>query len=154
MLITVLRVRWKLVRKSKLSFVKLDVVFDCRNQLVSVGEFMKIVHFGFENSPIALHRSVVYTMTDSGHTLPHSCLHQFVVERLVCILKSSVAVEQRTGIRIHCNSFVKGGKDKFIVVAVTNLVGKDPPVIQVEDSTQIEFLYFRSDIIFEFRHVC
>ena len=58
------------------------------------------------------------------------------------LLESSVAVEKRMHFRICAYRLVKRIEYKRIVVAVADLVRNDPSVIQIEDCTQIHFLYF------------
>ena len=75
-------------------------MLDCQSQIVTRSEFSQIVHFGFEDSPETLHRTVINTSADAGHTLTHIGGNEFGVKYLACVLKSSVAVKQRMSIRI------------------------------------------------------
>ena len=67
---------------------------------------MQIVHLRFQHPPEALHRAVVNAASYSGHTLPHFCSLQLVIESFAGILKSSVTMEQRMGtVQLVCGIF-------------------------------------------------
>ena len=57
------------------------------------------------------------------------------------------------GIRFAGHRFIKSIHDKWIVVVVSDLKCHDPPVIQVEDSAQVDLVDFHTDIVLELRHV-
>lgn len=118
----------------------MEITLDCRNQIVTRSKLSEIVHFGFENTPKSLHGTVVNASADARHTLPHIGSNQFALKDFARVLKSSVAVKQRMCIRIRLYRLVKCFKHKQVVVAVSDLVRNDSPVIQIKDCAQIYFL--------------
>lgn len=48
----------------------------------------------------------------------------------------------------------KGIKDENVVVVVTKGEGDNSPVVEIQNSTEVEFAYYGPDIVFEFRHIC
>ena len=55
---------------------------------------------------------------------------------------------------IGCNRFVQGIKYQRIIVAISDLIGNNPAIIQIQNSAEIDFMYFQSLVPFEFRYVC
>ena len=77
------------------------------------------------------------------------------MECLRCVLESSVAVENRMGIRICTHSSIKSIKNQFIIVTVAYHIGNQSAVTQIQNGTQVKFMYMiKSDPIFEFRNIC
>ena len=128
-----------------------DVFLYRRDEFSLTRKLAEIIHLGFQDSPPALHWSVVDASPNTGHTLYHSGIDKFLMKHLVGILKSSVTVEDRMSVRIQLDSFIKRGKYKMIVIAVTDLVCYDTSIIKVENRTQIQLLDDRTDIVFELR---
>ena len=96
---------------------------------------------------------IVNAVGYTGHTLCHSSLYEFVVERSACVLEASITVEQGMGIRVCLNSFVKGFVNKWIIIMLTEHIGHDTPVTEIQNGTQIEFMYLNALIPFEFCHI-
>ena len=62
-------------------------------------------------------------------------------------------MEQRVGIWVRLNSFVKGFVNEWIIIALTQHIGHDAPVTEIQNGTQIEFMYFHALIPFELCHI-
>ena len=75
------------------SVVKVYVIFNSGNKRIAARELFKIVHFGLQNAPPTLHRSVVKTSSNTGHTLNHACINKLLMKCFVSVLESSVAME-------------------------------------------------------------
>ena len=117
------------------------------------GEPSAVIAFPLQNPPEALHRAVINAMGNTGHTLCHSGLCKFVVEGTVGILKTSVAMKQGMCVRIGLNRLVEGFENQRIVVALTKHIGHDAPVTEIQNGTQIEFVYLSSLIPLEFCYI-
>ena len=118
-----------------------DVAFNHLNQFQFAGKAPAVVAFPLQDTPKALHRAIVNTMSYAGHALCHAGLLQLVVKSPVGILEASVTVEQRMGIRIRLDSLVKGLVDKWIIIALADHIGHDAPVIEIQNGAQIELVY-------------
>ena len=68
-----------------------------------VSESYSIVPFAFQDSPEPFHRTVIYTLGNSGHTLCYASFGEHTVESTVSILESSIAVAQWMSIRFGSN---------------------------------------------------
>ena len=88
-------------------------------------------------------------VSHTGHTLRHTSLHEFTVEYSACVLETSVAVEQRMCIRVGLHSPVKGLEYERIVIALTQRIGHNAPVTEVQNSAQIELMYLNTLIPFD-----
>lgn len=55
--------------------------------------------------------------------------------------------------RVELNSPVKGLEYERIVIALTERIGHDAPVTEVQNSAQIELMYLNTLIPFELRHI-
>ena len=130
-----------------------DIVFNHLYEVPLTGEPSAVIAFPLQNTPEALHRTVINAVGHTGHTLRHSGLYKFVLEGTVGILKSSVAVKQRMYVRIGLNRLVKGFKNQRIVVALTEHIGHNTPVTEIQDGAQIEFVNFGSLIPLEFSYI-
>ena len=128
--------------------VEIEIMLDFWNYIVTRSELSQVVHLGFEDPPEAFHWPVVNTSADVGHALPHIGCSELGVKDFARVLKSSVTVKQRVSIRICPYRLVKRFKYKRIIVAVSNLVWNNPPVVQIKDSTQLHFLNFSTYIVF------
>ena len=130
-----------------------DVALNHLHEFLFAGETLAVIAFPFQNAPESFHRSIVNAVSHTGHTLSHSSLYEFVVEGSACVLETSIAVEQRVGIWIRLNSFVKSFVNEWIIIALTEHIGHDAPVAKVEDGAQIEFLYLHTLKPLEFGHI-
>ena len=130
-----------------------DIVFNHLDETPLAGEPSAIIALPLQNPPEALHRAVINAVRNSGHTLRHASLYKFVVEGTVGILKSSVAVKQGMCVRIGLNCLVEGFENQRIVVALTKHIGHDAPVTEIQNGTQIEFVYLSSLIPLEFCYI-
>ena len=70
-----------------------NILLDHLNKLVLAGEPSAVIAFPFQDAPEALHRTIVNTSTNTGHTLLHSLLVQFRLELLARVLESPVTVK-------------------------------------------------------------
>ena len=136
-----------------LAVVIVNVFFNHPYEALTVSKPSAVVPFPFQDAPETLHRPVVNTVCYPGHTLRHPCRFQFCVKSAVCILKSSVTVEQRMGIRISCDSRIKGVIYQRIVVTVPDDKGDDSSVVKVKNGTQIYLVLFNTLIPFEFCYI-
>lgn len=133
--------------------VVINVIFNGGNQLFPAGECLSVIAFTFQDSPEAFHRAVVNAAANTGHTLCHPGIQQFLVEGSAGVLESTVAVEQRVCIRIFKNSFIKRVKNQLVVISVTNNIADDSPVTQIENRTQIELVDNWTLIPLELRYI-
>ena len=133
--------------------IVINVIFNGGNQLFPAGECLSVIAFTFQDSPESLHRAVVNAAANTGHTLCHPGIQQFLVEGSAGVLESTVAVEQRVCIRIFQNSFIKRVKKQLVVISVTNNIADDSPVTQIENRTQIELVDNWTFIPLELRYI-
>ena len=70
------------------------------------------------------------------------------------ILKSSVAVEQRVCIRIVRYCFVKSLVDQSSIIGVSYDRRNNPAVAQIKNSTEIDLVYYWTNILLELGHIC
>ena len=118
--------------------VVVNIAFNRGNELFSACKSMPIIALTLQDSPEAFHQAVVNAAANTGHTLCHPGIQQFLVEGSAGVLESTVAVEQRVCIRIFQNSFIKRVKNQLVVISVTNNIADDSPVTQIENRTQID----------------
>ena len=108
-----------------------NILLDHLDELVLAGETPAIIAFPLQNTPEALHRTIINAMCHAGHTLRHACLHELVVEGAVGVLEPSVTVEQRMRIWIGLHSLVKSLENQRIIVTLAEYIGHDAPVTKV-----------------------
>ena len=130
-----------------------NVFFNHLHKTLAVSKPFAIIPFPFKNTPEALHRTVVNTMSHSGHALRHTRLFQFCMKCTVCILKPSITVKQRMCIRIGSHSRIKGVVYQRVVVAVSNHVGDYSSVVQVKNGAKIDLVYFCFLVPFELCYI-
>ena len=118
--------------------VEVYVALNGRYQAVVILEVAKVVHFAFENAPEAFHGAVVDAATDARHALYHSSLVQSRLKLLTGILKTSVTVKHRVGIRVFGNGQIKGVEYELVIVAAADGERDNAFVFEVEDCAQIE----------------
>ena len=99
--------------------VVVNIVFNRGNELFSACKSMPIIALTLQDSPEAFHRAVVNAAANTGHTLCHPGIQQFLVEGSAGVLESTVAVEQRMCIRIFQNSFIKRSASFSVDVRIT-----------------------------------
>ena len=95
-----------------------DVILNHPHKLLTARKTLAVIALSFQNTPKAFDRAVVNALGYSGHALSHLCLLQFVVEHPVCVLKTSVAMEQRMCGRVGFYSGIQGIKHKRIIIAI------------------------------------
>lgn len=128
-------------------------MLDHPDELLLAGKTPAVIAFPFQDTPEAFHRAVINTVRHTGHTLRHSGLYELLVECSACVLVTSVTVEQRMCVRVELNSPVKGLEYERIVIALTQRIGYDAPVTEIQNSAQIELMYLNTLIPFELRHI-
>ena len=126
-----------------------NVVLNHQNKLLLGSKSSAIVFLAFQNAPEAFHRAVVNTMGYTRHALCHSRIIQHVVKSVTCILKATVAVEQRMCVRIGFYCGFECVEHNRIVVAVANYIRDNASVVQVKNGTQIGLVDFCTFIPFE-----
>ena len=89
----------------------------------------------------------------SGHTLPHMMLFKPCRELLTGILEASVTVKQWMCIRLNSHRFIKRIHNKRIIVVVTDLIGHDPAVIEIQNGAQVYLVDLDTNVILELRHI-
>lgn len=72
-----------------------NILLEHLNKVVLAGEPSAIIAFPFQNTPEALHRTVLNAMRHTGHILRHLRLHGLVVKCAVGVLESSVVWRNR-----------------------------------------------------------
>ena len=133
--------------------IEMDVFFNSRDQFLLISEFSQIVHLRFQDSPKSFHRAIVNTMSNSGHTLHHLCGIQLCPKILVCILESTVTVEQWVCIGIVLNCFIKGVKYQFVIVAGTNFIRHNSSVIEIKNCAKVYLVNLQTVVLLKFRYV-
>lgn len=130
-----------------------NVVTNHGNQVPFTGKASAVVSLPLQNPPESLHWAIVDAMRHTGHALLHASFLQFAVKHSAGILKSTITVEQGMRVWVCLYCFVKGLKHKWIVIAFANFKGHDASVIEVEDGTKIDFMYFNALKPLKFRDV-
>ena len=130
------------------------VVLDHIDQLFLAGETLAVIALALQDAPEAFHRSVVDALGYTGHTLFHTGVLQFLMERAVRVLKASITVKQRMRVGIRSNGFVKGLENQRIIVMLAYNIRHDTPVEKVKNGAEIDLVHFNSFIPFEFCDIC
>ena len=130
-----------------------DVALDHLDQVLLAGKTPAIIALPLQDTPEALHRTVVNAVRQTGHTLRHPRLLELMVKGSAGVLEAPVAVEQRMGIRVGLNSLVKGFVDKRVIIMFTECIGHDTPVIQIQNGAQVKLVYRNSFVPFELRYI-
>ena len=68
------------------------------------GKPLSVIAFPLQDTPEALHGTVVNAMRHTRHTLCQTSLLKFMMEYSIGVLKASVTMEQGMGIRVSFNS--------------------------------------------------
>ena len=113
-----------------------------------------IVFLAFQNAPESFHWAVVNAVGYTRHALCHTRIFQHVVKSMTCVLKPTVAMEQRVRVRIGFYSSSECVEHNRIVVVLANYIRDNASVIQVKNGTQIDLVDFRTFISFELRNIC
>ena len=135
------------------SVVVADVILNHIHKAFSVRESVPVVSFTLENSPKTFHGPVVNAVGHSGHALSHAGCFQLRMERSISILKSSVAVEDRMGVRICLYCGIKCVIYQRVVVIVSDYISDDASVIEIENGTEIDLALFAVLVPFELCHI-
>ena len=77
-----------------------------------------------------------------------------MMKGVIGVLKSSVAVKDGMGIGIFCDGLSECVKDKRIVITVTDDIGDDASVIQIQYGAEIKFVDDRSFVPFKLCYIC
>ena len=130
-----------------------DIVLDHLDEFSLAGETTAIVAFSFQDAPEGLHWAIVDTMRHTGHTLCHPGLLELVMKGSVGVLGPSVAMQQGMGTWISFNGLIQGLINERVIVALTEHIGHDPPVIEIKDGAQVYLVYCNSLIPFEHGYI-
>ena len=130
-----------------------DEVLYHLNQIFLAGETLAVITLPFQDTPEALHRAVVDAVRHARHALLHPSLFELVMKCPVRVLKSSVAVEQRMGVRIGLDRFVKGLVYQHVVIALADDIADDAPVTEIENGAEINLVHLYAFVPLEFCHV-
>ena len=73
------------------------------------------------------------------------------VFKAICAIKNAPEdkVQVRMGIRVCLNRLVKGFVNEWVIIALTQHIGHDTPVTEIQNGAQIEFMYRNTLIPFE-----
>ena len=77
--------------------VVVDVFGDHLNHCFTAIEFTFVVTFSFQDPPESFHWPVIDAFPNSGHALDHSVVQKFLMEHVVCILESPIAIIPNSG---------------------------------------------------------
>ena len=130
-----------------------NIRLDHFNELLFACKPSAIVALSFQNAPEALHRSVVDAAAYTRHALGHASTFQLVVKYFTCILKASVRMEQGMRVWIGLYRLVQCFKHKRVVIVLPENIRDDAPVIQVQNSTEVQLVYFYPVIPSELCHI-
>lgn len=75
------------------------------------------------------------------------------MEDMICVLETSVTVEERVRVRICRNRQIKSVKYERIVVPVSNHIGNNASVAEIQNRAQIQLSFFISAIPLELRYI-
>lgn len=131
-----------------------NIIINHIGQFFFAGKAFAIVALPFQNAPEAFHRPVVNALGYTGHALLHASLLQFVMKSPVGVLEASIAVEQRVCARIGLHRPVKSLENERIVIAVTDYIGNNAAVIEIQYGTEIDLMYFNAFIPLELCYIC
>ena len=134
--------------------VKMDIICNCSSKRGFISKFVQIEHLGLYDVPETLSGTVVNAVSNTGHGLLHLLPVQLHLKGGTGILESSVAVKQRSCLRISRNRFVKSAKHQLIVIMAAQLIGDDGAVIQIQNCAELKFVAYRPIIPFNVTDRC
>ena len=130
-----------------------DIIFNHVHKAFPIRKFVTVVAFTLDNAPESLHGPIVYAVCHSGHALGHAGFFQLGMEYSVRVLKSSVAVEDGMRIGVCLDGGIKCVINQRVVVAVSNHIGNDAPVVQIKNGAEIDLALLIVLVPFEFRNI-
>ena len=133
--------------------IVVDILLDSSDQVLLGGKSPSIVLLALQDSPEALHWSVINAVSNPGHAVFHVVLLQLRAELSARILESPVTMKQWMSVRLQFHSGIKGVHDQRIVIMVSDHVGYNSAVIEIQDGTQIYLVNLDPDVILELRHI-
>ena len=149
---------WSKYSKStlvSLVIVVVNVVFNHCHEFFTATETLAVIPFALEYPPEPFHRSVVDALGYSGHALRHANSLKFVMKRPVGVLVSSVTVAKGRCSRVSSYGLIECVEDKWVVIAITDHIGDDSPVIEIKDRAEVNLvLIFVFIIPLEFSDIC
>ena len=77
--------------------VVIDIFFDHGYKLFAAVEALTIISLSLQDPPKPFHRTIVYALGNSRHTLSHAGILQFGMECPVGVLESAVTVIPNSG---------------------------------------------------------
>ena len=81
-----------------------DIALNHLDEILLSGKPLSVIAFPLQDTPEALHGTVVNAMRHTRHTLCQTSLLKFMMEYSIGVLKASVTMEQGMGIRVSFNS--------------------------------------------------
>ena len=136
-----------------LGVVIVNVIPNHSNKLLLGGKSLAIIFLALQDAPESLHRAIVNTVGYTRHTLRHTGFFQHMVKGAVCVLETAVTVEQRMCIWVSLHCGLECIEHNGIVIVFTNNIRNNTSVVQVKDSTQIDFVDFNTFVPFELRNI-
>ena len=130
-----------------------NILPDHTAQLFPAGEPPAIVTLPLQDTPEALHGSIVNTLAYPRHTLGHPSRSQLVMEHPGGVLEPPVTVEQGMSVRVGREGLIQRLIDQRAVIGVPEDKGDDPPVAQVQYGAEVKFMDRWPHIIFELCHI-
>ena len=70
--------------------VIVDIVFDHGYKLLAAVEALTIISLSLQDPPKPFHRTIVYALGNSRHTLSHACIFQLCMKCPVSVLESAI----------------------------------------------------------------
>ena len=114
---------------------------------------LTVVPFSLQNAPKSFHGTIVNALGYAGHALRHTGFFQLVMEGTVGVLKSSVTMKERVGIRVGLYCTVESFENQWIVIPITYHIGDNTAVIEIKDRAEINLVYLNTLIPFELCYI-
>ena len=134
-----------------------NILLDHLDKLVLAGKPSAVIAFPFQNTPEALHRTVIDAMRHTGHTLRHACLYELVDLASLVPLEFGHIGEPLLiglcGIKAPVQAYISGPADAEnpLVVdmnaAVMAQIVVEPPVSLIRTFRMELFELFRKPLI-------
>ena len=133
--------------------IVVDILLNSSDQVLLGGKSPPIVLLALQDAPEAFHGPIINAVGNSGHALLHVVFLQLRAELSARILESPVTMKQWMRARLQRYRGIKSVHDQRIVIAVSDYVGYNPAVIEIQDGTQVYLVNFNPDVILKFCHI-
>ena len=130
-----------------------NILLNGINQVLLGGKSPSIVLLSLQDAPEAFHGPVINAVSNPGHALFHVVFLYLRAELPARILESPVTMKQWMSIRLQRYRGIKSVHDQRIVIAVSDHVGYNPAVIEIQDGTQVYLVNFDPNVILKFCHI-